>query len=94
MIPIAYIRSTHTTCVGLGLAATTPTEKFVSGGPLVNGNLDNAKNVLSGFGYNFGAQATPTIGYQASVNGSGALGGPSLATSTGLSAGFGYSVCR
>jgi hypothetical protein len=94
MIPLAYIPSTNTSCVGLGLAATTPTGKSVAGGPLVNGNLNNAKNILSGFGYNFGGQATPALGYQVSTNSSGSLGGPTLATSTGLSAGYGYSVCR
>ncbi len=94
MIPLAYIPSTNTSCVGLGLAATTPTGKFVSGGPLVTGDLNNAKNILSGFGYNFGGQATPFVGVQAVSNSSGSVGGPTLATSTGLSGGYGYSVCR
>ncbi len=94
MIPLAHIPSSHTNCVGLGLAATTPTGKFVAGGPLLLGNLNNAKSILSGWGYNFGAQATPFIGVQAVANSSGALGGPTLATGTGLSAGYGSSTCR
>ena len=94
MIPLAHIFSSNTNCVGLGLAATTPTGKFVAGGPLLLGDLSKVKSILSGWGYNFGAQATPLLGVQAIVNRSGAVGGPALATGTGLSAGYGYTVCR
>jgi hypothetical protein len=73
-IPGAYIRSSKMTCVSLGLAATTPTDKFIAFGPLVNGNLANAKSILSGFGFNFGAQASSLVGYQLNTNSSGSVG--------------------
>jgi RHS repeat-associated protein len=92
-IPFAYLPSSKTGCLGVGLAATTPTGKFVAGGPLTMGNLKKAQDILSSWGYSFGAQATPLIGVQAITNSSGTLGGGTLATETGLSAGFTWSKC-
>lgn len=93
MIPLAWLPSQDVGCAGLGLAATTPTGKYVSGGPLLFGDLSKARDILSGWGYNFGAQVAPLIGGQVAINKSGALAGPTLATATGLSAGYGWSYC-
>jgi len=92
-VPWAYLPASKTGCLGLGLSATTPTGKFVSGGPLTIGDLDKAKDILSSWGFSFGGQATPFMGVQAISNSSGSLGGATLATSTGLSGGFTWSKC-
>ena len=100
MIPAAYIPPSNASsggarigCLGLGLAATTPTNKVVSGGILMAGNVTKARSILSGWGWNFSGQATPFMGVQAVVNKSGAMGGPTVATDSGASAGYGWSHC-
>jgi hypothetical protein len=88
----AYNPSSHTGCVGGGVGAGTLGKSF-NVGPLMHGNVGNADSILSGPSLSGGAQPTPVIGYQATGNSSGALGGPSVGT-PGMSVSATYSKCR
>jgi hypothetical protein len=81
-------------CVGGAWNVSTPGAKAVSGGLLANGDLSNAKNVVSGWGWTFGIQLTPSIGYTLQVNSSGVVGGPSASFEPGVIAGYGYTWCK
>jgi hypothetical protein len=90
----AHIPQNNVYCLGGGLAVQTPSGKVVSGGPLTTGNLNNAKNILSGWSWSFGGQQTAGRGVQTVTNSSGSLGGPTAATAPGMSAGGGGMVCK
>lgn len=89
----AHVPQGNVWCLGAGVALQTPSGKVVSGGPLTTGNLKNAKNILSGWSWSFGGQATPGRGVQTITNKSGSLSGPTVATGTGASAGGGGMAC-
>ena len=80
-------------CGGLAGMATTPSGRAISAGPLVHGNLANAANIIQGFGASGSVQLSPLIGYQATWNSSGALGGPTVSNSMGASFSAGYNWC-
>ena len=67
-------------CGGGGGALTVPEApaRIFNFGVLIHGNLQNAQNILSGWGWGAGGQATPFAGYNATWNSNGALGGPSM----------------
>jgi RHS repeat-associated protein len=91
-LTIAYDPSSHTVCAGGGFGAGT-LGKAINFGPLMNGNISNADSILSGPSLSGGAQVSPFIGYQASGNSSGWLGGLSVGT-PGLSITATYSGCK
>jgi len=95
-IPVSYIPKTNTVCVGLGLAAGVSLPDVpvtVNGGPLVYGDLNNARDGLSGFSISYGLQPTPGIGWQHTFNNSGNLLGPT-AGPWGGNIGVTYSGCK
>jgi hypothetical protein len=95
-IPISYIPKTNTVCVGFGPAAGVSLPDVpvtVNGGPLVYGDLNNARAVLSGFSISYGSQPTPGIGWQHTFNNSGNLLGPT-AGPWGGNIGVTYSGCK
>jgi len=69
------------------------TGRSVGGGPLILGNVKNAKAILKGGSVFLGGQATPTIGMQGMANSSGYLGGPTIGYSPGIVGGVSYSWC-
>ena len=75
---ITYIPGTKTLCGSIGFGMTWPPDKAISVGAYIHGNLNNAVPILEGPTTSLSAQFTPTIGYQGTWNGSGALGGPSF----------------
>jgi hypothetical protein len=92
---VAVIPKSHTTlCVGLAAGAQVPAEgRTVGGGPLLFGNLNNAKDVLSGGSTIVAAQSgNPLVGAQGMANSSGHLEGPT-AGSVGMLAGVSASAC-
>jgi hypothetical protein len=54
------------------------------------GNMSKWKNVVSGFGYSFGSNVG--LGYQASINSSGKIGGPAV-SGVGLSGSYTWGGC-
>ena len=95
-VPISYIPKTNTVCIGFGPAAGVSLPDVpvtVNGGPLVYGDLNNAKDVLSGFSISYGLQPTPGIGWQHTFNNSGRLLGPTTGP-WGGNIGVTYSGCK
>jgi len=92
-VPLSILPQQGVVCVGGGVALGSPTDKYVSAGPLLFGDLNNAQAVLSGFSWNIGAQPTPLVGYQGTVNKSGELNGPTFSTGTGFTVGGSVSGC-
>ena len=82
--------STKTVCANLGAGASVPPTKAVTVGVYNNGNMSNWTNVLSSWGYSFGANLI--AGYQASTNSSGTIGGPTI-SGVGLSGSYTYGGC-
>lgn len=81
-------------CVGVSATVSTPAAKGLSAGPLLHGNLNNSKNIISGWGWNFSLQAFQFAGYQVVANSSGVLGGPTVATDPGISVSYGKTWCK
>jgi RHS repeat-associated protein len=75
---ITYIPGTKTLCGAIGFGVTWPLTKAIGFGAYIHGNLNNAVPVLQGSSSSASVQLTPTIGYQATWNESGVLGGPSI----------------
>lgn len=90
---LTYQPSTNTLCSDVGLGASyTPTKAFTVG--IYNNGADISKwqEVLSGFGYSFGANIF--AGYQMSRDNSGkTIGGPSLSPGVGISASYTWGKC-
>jgi len=82
--------STKTVCGNLGVGASVPPTKAVTLGVYNAGNMSNWTNVLSSWGYSFGANVG--LGYQASTNSSGTIGGPTV-SGVGLSGSYTYGGC-
>ncbi len=80
-------------CVAGGVGAAFPPTKGVSGGPLIHGNLANAKSILSGWSISLTLQPTFGYGYQVIANSSGVLGGPTVGT-TGVSLQYTTAACK
>jgi hypothetical protein len=89
-VTITYLPQTNNLCVSPGLGASVG--RNVSAGPLVLGNLANAKSITEGASISVGAQATPLLGAQATGNFSGILGGPTVGMPGG-SVTATYGVC-
>ena len=89
-VTITYLPQTNNLCVAAGLGASVG--RNVSAGPLVLGDLGNAKSITEGPSIAVGAQATPLLGAQATGNFSGILGGPTVGN-VGGSATATYGVC-
>jgi hypothetical protein len=70
---------------------TRPPTKMVTVGVYNNGNMSNWTNVLSSWGYSFGSSAW--LGYQASTNSSGTIGGPTASLGPGLSGSYTWGAC-
>ncbi len=87
---ITYQQSTGTICANLGAGASVPPTKAVTVGVYNEGNMGNWTNVLSSWGYSFGANLI--LGYQASTNSSGTIGGPTI-SGVGLSGSYTYGGC-
>ena len=87
---ITYQASTKTICANVGLGASVPPTKAVTVGVYNAGNMGNWTNVLSSWGYSFGANLG--LGYQASTNSSGTIGGPTI-SGVGLSGSYTYGGC-
>jgi hypothetical protein len=81
-------------CVGAGWWAGTPGAKTLGAGPLVFGNLNNAKDILSGPSWSLNIQPTELIGFQVIWNSSGFLAGPTVALIPGAALSRTTSVCR
>lgn len=64
-ISVAYIPKTHQLCVSGGFYVTTPGSSFInlSGGLLVNGPLEKAESIVSGFGTSGTLQTSLHGGY-------------------------------
>jgi RHS repeat-associated protein len=92
-VPLSILPKQGVGCVGGGLALGSPSGKYVSAGPLLFGDLNNAQSVLSGWSWNINAQTTPFIGYQGSLNSSGQVNGPTVATASGFTVGGSGSYC-
>jgi RHS repeat-associated protein len=75
-VTVTYLPQTNNLCVAPGLGASIG--RNVSAGPLVLGNLANAKSITEGASISVGAQALPIAGAQATGNQSGILGGPTV----------------
>jgi len=90
---VGFTWALNPNCFGIGPMLSTPSQKYVSGGPLIHGNLDNSKAILSQWGSSANIQASDWIGYQAIWNSSGVLGGATAATSAGASIWSGYTWC-
>jgi hypothetical protein len=75
-VTVTYLPQTNNLCVAPGLGASVG--RNVSAGPLVLGNLANAKSITQGASISVGAQALPIAGAQATGNQSGILGGPTV----------------
>jgi RHS repeat-associated protein len=75
-VTVTYLPQTNNLCVAPGLGASVG--RNVSAGPLVLGNLANAKSITEGASISVGAQALPIAGAQARGNQSGILGGPTV----------------
>ncbi len=82
--------STKTVCANLGAGVPVPPTKAITVGVYNSGNMLNWTNVLSSRGYSFGSNLV--VGYQASTNSSGTIGGPTL-SGVGLSGSFTYGGC-
>ncbi|MBI4480995.1 MAG: hypothetical protein HY651_13325, partial [Acidobacteria bacterium] len=65
----------------------------VNFGPMVHGNVENAPEVIKGWGWSSNIQLSPGIGYQGIWNSSGAVGGPAVGMPGG-SIGYGYNFER
>jgi RHS repeat-associated protein len=92
----AWIPASNTLCLGSGLGAgiSAPNVPIgFGGGPLVFGDLKNAKQVLEGPSIFYGFQPTPGIGWQHTFNTSGQLLGPTGGT-WGGQIGFTVSGCK
>ncbi len=89
-VTVTYLPQTHNLCVAPGLGASVG--RNVSAGPLLLGNLSNAKAITEGASISVGAQATPLLGAQATGNFSGILGGPTVGVPGG-SVTATYGVC-
>jgi hypothetical protein len=89
----AIIAKPFTACLGAGPGIAAPATKGVSGGPLLFGNLSNARAVLSGPSVSAVLQPVPATGSQDITNLSGSLGGPTAGTS-GVSHSFTVSGCK
>jgi RHS repeat-associated protein len=87
---ITYQASTGTICANVGAGASVPPTKAVTVGVLNEGNMGNWTNVQSSWGYSFGANLF--LGYQASTNSSGTIGGPTV-SGVGLSGSYTYGGC-
>jgi len=87
---ITYQASTGTICANLGAGASVPPTKAVTVGVLNEGNMGNWTSVQSSWGYSFGANLF--VGYQASTNSSGTIGGPTV-SGVGLSGSYTYGGC-
>jgi hypothetical protein len=75
-VTITYLPQTNNLCVAPGVGASIG--RNVGAGPLVLGNLANAKSITEGPSISVGAQALPIAGAQATGNQSGILGGPTV----------------
>jgi len=89
-VTVTYLPQTHNLCVAPGLGASVG--RNVSAGPLILGNLSNAKAITEGASISVGAQALPIAGAQATGNFSGILGGPTVGIPGG-SVTATYGVC-
>jgi hypothetical protein len=82
-------------CSSHSATISTPAAKAaVSGGPLTlfGQSTQSAKNVISGWGWNFSLQASPELGYQVNINSSGVVGGFTFGV-PGASASYGWGNC-
>jgi hypothetical protein len=87
---LTFQYSTKTICSNVGLGASVPPTKAVTVGVYNNGNMGNWTDVLSEWGYSFGANLGP--GYTMSTNKSGTIGGPTV-SGVGLSGSYTYGAC-
>ncbi len=69
-----YFPRTKNVCVSAGIGVSVG--RSISAGPLLLGNLANAKSITEGPSISVGAQATALFGAQATGNQSGTLDGP------------------
>lgn len=96
VITAAWIPGSNTWCLGGGFVAGVSAPDVpigIGGGPLVYGDLENAKDVLKGLSVFYGVQPTPGIGWQHTFNTSGQLMGPTGGT-WGGQIGFTVSGCK
>lgn len=96
VITLAWIPASNTWCLGGGLGAGVSAPDVpigFGGGPLVYGDLKNAKDVLAGPSVFYGFQPTPGIGWQHTFNTYGQLLGPTGGT-WGGHIGFTVSGCK
>jgi RHS repeat-associated protein len=75
-VTFTYLPQTNNLCVAGGLGASVG--RTVSAGPLVLGDLANAKSITEGLSVSYGYQRTELLGAQATGNSSGILGGPTI----------------
>lgn len=87
---ITFQYSTRTICANVGLGASVPPTKAFTVGLYNAGNMAHWKDVVSGYGYSFGANLIG--GDQASINSSGTIGGPTI-SGVGLSGSYTYGGC-
>jgi RHS repeat-associated protein len=94
IVAAVHVQGASKGCVGGGWWVGTPGEKTVGAGPLVFGNLENARAILSGPSWSINIQPTPFIGFQVMWNSSGVLAGPTVALVPGAALSRTTSVCR
>jgi RHS repeat-associated protein len=82
-----YLPKSNEVCLGGGLGAGG---FGLSGGPLVSGNTKSPEKVVMGASLGVAVQLTPFRGAQGIVNSSGALAGPTVGTSPGVSVTYTY----
>src|SRR5260370_14620503 len=76
---LSDIPASKTFCIAPGAGVAT-LGKAANGGPLLLGDVNNARNILSGSSWNAGIQATAFLGAQATTNSSLTLGVPTVDT--------------
>jgi len=81
-------------CFGgaLGLASGTGKGLTLAAYPSTDASF--FEGVISSFGWNFQAQMTRFAGFNVLTNSSGTLSGPSVSSTTGAAASYGWTWCR
>lgn len=88
---ITYQHSTKTLCANVGLGASVLPSKAITVGVYNDGKMSKWTDVLSSWGYSFGANLF--AGYAMSTNSSGTIGGPSASPGVGLSGSYTWGAC-
>src|SRR5260370_1227914 len=90
-LSLSYIPASKTFCIAPGAGVAT-LGKAANCGPLLLGDVNNARNILSGSSWNAGIQATAFLRAQATTDSSGTLAGPTFGT-PGASFTWTYGFC-